>query len=112
MIEKKRPMKYLKIESDKGFYRIDSTKDEWTELDQISKDDLLKLLEIASKDDFDMDEYNSELLKNPAHNIIYKNISTKFSEFLTNKTRFKDTAETMYVTAKLRYTKELEENEK
>jgi len=59
-----------------------------------------------------MDDYESDLLQNPAHNIIYKNISTKFSEFLTNKTRFRDTAETMYVTAKLRYTKELDENEK
>ncbi len=105
-------MKYLKIDKDKGFYRIDSTKEEWIELDQISKDDLLKLLEIASQGDFDMDEYDSELLQNPAHNIIYKNINTKFSEFLSNKTRFKDSAETMYVTAKLRYTKQLEEDKK
>lgn len=105
-------MKYLKIERDKGYYRIDATKDDWIDLDQISKDDLLNLLDIASKEDFEMDVYESELLQNPAHNIIYKNISTKFSEFLTNKTRFRDTAETMYVTAKLRYTAELEENGK
>jgi len=65
-------MKYLKIENNKGFYRTDTTKDEWSELDQINKDQLLILLKFASIEEFEMDEYKDELLQNPAHNIIYK----------------------------------------
>ena len=55
-------MIYLKIESNKGHYRIDATKEEWTELDQIGKDDLLELLNIATTKDFEMDEYNWSLV--------------------------------------------------
>ena len=96
-------MKYLTIENNKGFYRIDSTKEEWTELDQINKDQLLNLLKFASSEEFDMDEYKDELLQNPAHNIIYKNIYEKFKDFLSNKTRFQDSVEAMYKTAIEKY---------
>lgn len=96
-------MKYLKIESNKGFYRIDTTKEEWSELDQINKDQLLNLLKFASTEEFEMDEYKDELLQNPAHNIIYKNIYEKFIDFLSNKTRFQDSVEAMYKTAIEKY---------
>lgn len=96
-------MKYLKIESNKGFYRIDITKEEWSELDQINKDQLLTLLKFASTEEFEMDEYKDELLQNPAHNIIYKNIYEKFMDFLGNKTRFQDSVEAMYKTAIEKY---------
>lgn len=96
-------MKYLKIESNKGFYRIDKTKEEWSELDQINKDQLLTLLKLASTEEFEMDEYKDELLQNPAHNIIYKNIYEKFIDFLGNKTRFQDTVEAMYKSAIEKY---------
>ncbi|MTI39200.1 hypothetical protein [Fulvivirga lutimaris] len=100
-------MTYLKIENNKGFYRLDGTKQEWLELDQIGKDDLIKLLSIATTQDFSMDEYKNELLMNPAHNIIYKNIYGKFSELLSNKTRFQDSVNSMYKTAIDKYTVEL-----
>ena len=96
-------MKYLKIENNKGFYRIDTTKEEWSELDQINKDQLLTLLKFASTEEFEMDEYKDELLQNPAHNIIYKNIYEKFIDFLGNKTRFQDSVEAMYKTAIEKY---------
>jgi len=96
-------MKYLKIEHSKGFYRIDTTEDIWTDLDQISKDHLLTLLKFATTEDFEMDEYVDELLQNPAHNIIYKNIYSKFNDFLGNKTRFQDSVEAMYKIAIEKY---------
>ena len=92
-------MKYLKIENNKGFYRLDTNKENWVELDQINKDHLLSLLKLASAGQFEMDEYNDELIRNPAHNIIYKNIYGKFSDFLNNKTRFQDSVEATYKTA-------------
>jgi hypothetical protein len=96
-------MKYLKIENNKGLYRLDTTQDIWTDLDQINKEHLLDLLKFASTDDFEMDEYKDELLQNPAHNIIYKNIYGKFSDFLKNKTRFQDSAESTYKQAIEKY---------
>jgi hypothetical protein len=96
-------MKYLKIENNKGLFRLDTTKENWTELDQITKDHLLILLKFASTADFEMDDYKEELLQNPAHNIIYRNIFGKFKDFLNNKTRFQDTVEAMYKTAIEKY---------
>jgi hypothetical protein len=103
-------MIYLKIKDNKGFYRIDETSEDWVELDQIGKEHLLKLLELATDKDFEMEEYKDELLQNPAHNIIYKNIYGKFTEFLNNKTRFKDSVDTMYKSAIDKYKVQEEEN--
>lgn len=102
-------MKYLKIENNKGLYRIDTTTENWLELDQINKEHLLSLLKSASTVDFEMDEYDDALLQNPAHNIIYRNIHGKFKDFLSNKTRFQDSVEAMYKTAIDKYKLRIEE---
>lgn len=102
-------MIYLKIENNKGYYRIDTTTENWLELDQINKEHLLSLLKFASTEDFEMDEYDDSLLQNPAHNIIYRNIHGKFKDFLTNKTRFQDSVEAMYKTAIDKYKLQPEE---
>jgi hypothetical protein len=104
-------MTYLKIENNKGFYRLDASSEEWIELDQIGKDDLLILLELATTQEFEMDEYQDELLQNPAHNIIYRNIYGKFKELLSNKTRFQDSVNSMYKSAIDKYTVELKEDD-
>lgn len=97
-------MTYLKIDNNKGYYRTEGTSEEWVELDQISKDELLKLLKKATTEEFEMNEYKDELLQNPAHNIIYKNIYRKFKELLSNKTRFQDSVNLMYKSAIDKYT--------
>jgi len=104
-------MTYLKIENNKGFYRIDASSEEWIELDQIGKDDLMILLDLATTQEFSMDEYKDELLQNPAHNIIYKNIYDKFTKLLNNKTRFQDSVNSMYKSAIDKYTVELKEDD-
>ena len=96
-------MKYLKIDNNKAMYRFDTSQEIWTDLDQINKDHLLSLLKLASSGEFEMDEYKDELLQNPAHNIIYKNIYGKFADFLTNKTRFQDSVEATYKQAIEKY---------
>lgn len=101
--EKLKLMKYLKIENNKGLYRLDTSQDIWTDLDQINKEHLLDLLRFASTGEFEIDEYKDELLQNPAHNIIYKNIYGKFNDFLKNKTRFQDSAESTYKQAIEKY---------
>ncbi len=101
--EKLRHMKFLKIENNKGFYRLDTDQDVWTEIDQINKENLLELIKFASAGEFEMDDFKDELLQNPAHNIIYNNIYVKFNDFLKNKTRFQDSAESTYTHAIEKY---------
>ena len=103
-------MKYLKIENSKGFYCL--KEDYWQEIDKISKDDLMALLDKAIETDFEMDEYNQEKIANKAHQIIYKNLHQKFSELLENKSRFKDESEQLYKNAFERYSKDLNPEEK
>lgn len=64
---------------------------------------MLALLKLAIDNEFEMDEYKDELLQNPAHNIIYKNIHGKFKELLSNKSRFQDSAEALYKQAIEKY---------
>lgn len=97
-------MKYLKIEDNKGYFLKDkSNPDEWTEIDQIDKNDLMKLLEFASEPDFEMDTYNESMIHHKAHQIIYKNLTEKFDTFLSNKSRFIDESESIYKTALEKY---------
>lgn len=103
MKEKIKLMTYLKIQNNKGFYRIQDGNDNWIEIDKINKNDLLKLLQLAKLEDFEMQDYENDLLQNPAHNIIYKNIHNKFSEVLNNNVRFQDSSSRMYKAALEKY---------
>ncbi len=97
-------MKYLKIDNNKAFFIKDKAQPEnWTEIDNIEKEDLMKLLDFATEDDFEMDDYNEGLLANKAHQIIYKSIYEKLNIFLTNKDRFKDQTEGVYKEALEKY---------
>ena len=106
MIGEIKLMKYLKIEDNRGFFlRIaaDGGADTWSEIDQIGKDDLFALLNKAISEEFEMDEFNEDVLSNKAHQIIYKNLYEKFLDLLTNKTRFKDESESLYKAAIEKY---------
>ena len=97
MNETKRVMKYLKIEDNKAFFIKDKAQPkDWTEIDKIEKDDLLKLLDYATEDDFEMDKYDEAILRHKAHQIIYKSLYEKLNIFLGNKDRFKDQTENIY----------------
>lgn len=97
-------MKYLKIENHKGYFIKDKNKPtDWAEIDQIEKDDLLNLLDIATKEEFELDSYDEANLGNKAHQIIYKHIAEKFTTFLSNKSRFKDEADNLFKAALEKY---------
>lgn len=104
--EELKHMKYLKIEDNRGFFlRIEEDESEtWAEIDQVGKDDLLYLLSKAVSADFEMDEFTEEALSNKAHQIIYRNLFEKFTDLLTNKTRFRDESENLYKVALEKYT--------
>lgn len=104
MNEKIELMKFLKIEDNKGYFLQDKTQPHiWTEIDQIEKDDLLKLLDNATNENFELDTYEESTLGNKAHQIIYKHLFEKFTTFLSNIDRFKDEADNIYKDAIEKY---------
>ena len=97
-------MKYLKIDDNKGHFTTDGFS--WLPIDQIDKNQLLKLLDFALEEDFEMDEFSEKHLANQAHQIIYKNIYEKLTELRENRTRFKDKSEALYKTAIEKYSQQ------
>jgi hypothetical protein len=106
MKEEKKHMKYLKIEDNKGFFLKDLNVESpfYVPIDQITRDDLLPMLNKAISEEFEMDEFREELVSNKAHQIIYKNLYEKFAELLSEKSRFKDESEGLYKNAFDKYT--------
>lgn len=94
-------MKCLKIEDNKGLFAVDGQT--WMPIDQINKQHLLMLIDLALVDDFEMDEYTREKLANQAHQIIYKNIYEKLNELKLNKNKFRDESEALYKSAIEKY---------
>ncbi len=94
-------MKYLKIEDNKGYFLSESGN--WTEIDKISKEDLMNLLNKTVADDFEMDEYLEENIGHRAHQIVYKSIHEKLSELVENKNVFKDECDSLFKSAIEKY---------
>jgi hypothetical protein len=96
-------MKYLKIEDNQAFFLKNNALRDWIAVDKIGKDDLMNLLDLAMEPEFEMDDYDEEILANKAHQIIYKSIYEKLSLFLMNKVRFKDQTDAIYKQAREKY---------
>lgn len=101
MLRESNHMKILKIDNGKGLYFKEP--DQWIEIDQIGKEDLLILLEKAISSEFEMGVFDLNDLQNKAHQIIYKHLYQKFNELKDNKNRFKDESEQLYKSAIEKY---------
>ena len=101
-------MKCLIIEKGQGFFCLDDDLSKRKTVDQITKEDLLKLVNMSLTEGFDMDPYDDKLLKNAAHKIIYKNIYQKLDSLRTQRERFEDERSAMYLKAIAAYSVELE----
>ena len=83
-------MNYTKIDKSSVFFRLNEVMD-WKPISDIEGDDLITLLEKAlEEDEFELIEYNNELIKNEAHNIIYKSIYEKISEIRNDRENILD----------------------
>lgn len=98
-------MKCLIIENGKGYYSFNG-EDKFL-LDQITKDALLKILDLIIEYDVELDEYNDEILQHAAHKILYRNLYLKFKDLSDNRTRFKDESTALYRSAIEKYNAEL-----
>ncbi len=94
-------MKILKIESNQGYYAF--IKDDWKPIDQVEKDDLLKLVNLLLETEVEMDPFDENLLKNKAHQIIYKSLYEKLIGLSEDKNKFKDESDRTYLDAFKRY---------
>ncbi|PNI01539.1 hypothetical protein C1N32_20260 [Vibrio diazotrophicus] len=88
-------MQILKIDAS-GCASFSTNGSDWEPIDKIGKEHLLMLLDICVEQDVQMDEYIDENIKNPAHNIIYKNVYQKLLDFVSNKQGFIDEVEDLY----------------
>lgn len=94
-------MKALKIENHQGHFLTDEYTYEL--IDKIDKAILLRLVNLALKDDFEIDEYDEAKLKNQAHQIIYKSIGGKLVELHKKRNQFRDESERLYLDAYEKY---------
>ncbi len=88
-------MKVLKIEDNQGYFLTEE--EGYTTVDKIDKNILSRLVNLALEDSFEIDEYDEELLKNQAHQIIYKSISVKLHELHQKREKFRDEYERLYL---------------
>ena len=104
-------MKFLIIENGQAKYTVDPNVPASIKIDQLSKEDLLKLIELCMNDDaFEMDSYDETLLQNKAHQIIYKNIYQKLEELRSQRVRFYDEETVLYRAAISKYSAYLSNN--
>lgn len=93
------------IENGKGYFSLDG--ESKFPLDQITKEDLLKMLDLIIDYDAEMDEYAEGLVQHAAHKIIYRNLYSKLKDLSNSKMRFKDESASLYRSAIERYNIEL-----
>lgn len=101
-------MKYLVIDRSLAYYTVDASVQPNMPIDKITKEDLMKLVELSLTDDFEMDPFDKNKLKNAAHAIIYKNLYQKLQALKMQKNKFMDEKTAMYRKAIEEYKVELE----
>lgn len=94
-------MKLLQIEGNLGYYRDDQG--EFATVDKITKEDLLRLVNLTLDEEVEFDEYNDEDLKNQAHQIVYKSIFEKLRGLRERRQEFIDESERLYLQEYERY---------
>ncbi len=94
-------MKLLKIENNLGYYRDD--KGEFAPVDKITKEDLLRLVNLTLDGEVEFDEYKDEDIKNHAHQIVYKSIFDKLRGLRDRRQEFKDESERLYLSEYEKY---------
>jgi hypothetical protein len=88
-------MKALKIEDNQGYFLTE--KESYETVEKIDKTVLLRLVNFALQDNFEIDAYDENELRNQAHQVIYKSISEKLSDLHLKRNQFRDESERLYL---------------
>lgn len=94
-------MKLLRIGGNLGYYRDEQG--EFAPVDKITKEDLLRLVNLTLEEEVEFDDYTDEGLKNQAHQIVYKSIFEKLQGLRDRRQEFMDESERMYLQEYERY---------
>ncbi|MCC6795605.1 MAG: hypothetical protein IT366_10845 [Candidatus Hydrogenedentes bacterium] len=98
-------MKLLQIDNNLGLFLVGE--DKYDLIENVTKDDLLRLVDLALSVDVEFDEYDEKLVKNPAHQIIYKSVYEKLKGLQERKKAFLDESERQYLEEYEKYKNEL-----
>lgn len=88
-------MKLLSIENSLGLYLGESG--QYNPVDKITKEDLLRLVNLTLREDVTFDAYNENAIKNQAHQIVYKSVFEKLRGLSDRKKEFRDESERLYL---------------
>jgi hypothetical protein len=97
-------MKLLKIEDNHGHF-LDGG-GTFTPLDRITKEDLFRLVDLTLTQEVEFDDYDSEAVKNQAHQILYRSIWEKLRGLRDRKEAFMDESERLYLKEHEKYREE------
>ena len=90
-----RDMKLLKTEDNLGFYLRDLGN--YDSIDKITKEDLMRLVDLTLQEEVEFDDYDENVIKNEAHRIVYKNILEKLKDLQERKQEFVDQSERLFL---------------
>lgn len=88
-------MKLLKIESSQGLFLGENN--EYLPVDKLTKEQLLRLVNLTLNEEVEFDAYEIEKLLNHAHQIVYKSVYDKLSELSGRKAEFIDQSERLFL---------------
>ena len=97
-------MKLLTIEDNRGHFLGDDNA--FTPIDTITKEDLLRLVDLTLTQEVEFDDYDSEAIKNQAHQILYRSIYEKLRGLRDRKEEFTDESERLYLQEYEKYREE------
>lgn len=97
-------MKLLKIEDSQGHFFGDANA--FVPIDRITKEDLLTLVKLTLTGEVEFDDYDSEAIKNQAHQILYRSIYEKLRVLRDRRKEFKDESERLYLQEYEKYREE------
>ena len=89
-------MKLLKIEEGKGYFLGENN--EQQPIDKLTKEDLFWMVnQTLGQAEISFDEYDDDLLRNQAHQIIYKNVHAKLLRLRERRSEFTDESERLFL---------------
>ena len=98
----RKSMKLLKIDEHAGHFL--NAAGGYTEIDQIKKEDLLRLTNLTLHEDVaEFDQYDVALVKHQAHQVIYKSVYLKLTQLQARKKEFLDESARLFLEDYERY---------
>lgn len=88
-------MKLLIIDNNLGLFL--NNDGEYSTIDTITKDDLLRIMENVLNGSGEFDPYSEEEIKNQAHQVVYKSIYSNLKALEERRQEFIDESERIYL---------------